>query len=163
MASRLKIGGAAGVVTALGIATATYVGGFEGKRNWAYQDIVGVWTVCYGETRGVTRGMHKTDAECNQMLAEGLVEFERGMRKCLKRPDDIPDVAYKVFISTAWNIGTGAFCKSSIARKANAGDMVGACNSIRLYNKAGGRVVQGLETRRKKEQADCLASLKKAA
>jgi lysozyme len=163
MTSRLKAGGMLGGVTALGIATAAYVGAFEGKRNHAYQDIVGVWTVCYGETRGVKRGMYKTDAECNAMLADGLVEFEQGMRKCLKHPDVIPNGAYKVMISTAWNIGTGAFCKSSIARKANVGDLRGACNAIGLYNRAGGKVVKGLVSRRTKEVADCLASLKRAA
>ncbi|MEO3997168.1 lysozyme [Mesorhizobium sp. CAU 1732] len=151
-----KIKTAAGALTALGILAAAFVGGWEGKRNAAYQDIVGVWTVCYGETRGVKRGDRYTDAECTAMLGQGLAEFETGMRKCLKAPDAIPGKSYAMFLSLSYNIGTGAFCRSTVARRANAGDIVGACNAIPLWNKAGGRVVKGLVNRRAAEQRICL-------
>ncbi|MCP6769773.1 glycoside hydrolase family protein, partial [Klebsiella pneumoniae] len=77
-----------------------------------------------------------------------LVEFETGMRLCLTNPDTIPDGAYAAFLSLDYNIGTGAFCKSSVRAKANAGDLKGACDAILLYRKAHGIVLPGLVKRR---------------
>lgn len=151
--SRLKT--LRGALTALGILAVGLVGGFEGKRLVAYRDIVGIPTVCFGETRGVTMGDAYTDEECDVMLGDGLVEFEAGMRKCLRAPDKIPDGAYVSFLSLSYNIGTAAFCRSTVARRANAGDLKGACDAILMWNKAGGRVVRGLELRRAHERRIC--------
>lgn len=43
---------------------APFVASWEGKRNAPYRDIVGVWTVCYGDARNVTPGKRQTDAQC---------------------------------------------------------------------------------------------------
>lgn len=136
------------------------VGAWEGVRTVAYKDIVGVPTVCFGETRGVKMGDRYTMDECRAMLGDGLIEFEAGMRKCLTRPDAVPPKAYVAFLSLSYNIGTGAFCKSTVARKANEGDFRAACEAISAWNKAGGRVVQGLVNRRADERRICLSGLK---
>lgn len=162
MASRLRDTGIAGALvglTALGTLAVTQIGSREGKSNVAYPDIVGVWTICNGETRGVRKDDYKTDAECAQMLANGLVEFESGIRRCLKNPDAIPGKSYIQFLSLAWNIGVGAFCKSTVVKRLNANDMRGACNAIPLFNRAGGKVVRGLVIRRADEQRKCLEGL----
>lgn len=153
-ASRLKKGGV-GLVAAIAL-----IGGYEGVRTVAYRDIVGVPTVCFGETRGVKMGDRYTMEECREMLGDGIVEFEAGMRKCLTRPDAVPIKAYVAFLSLSYNIGTGAFCKSTVARKANAGDIRGACDAILAWNKAGGRVVAGLVNRRADERRICLSDMK---
>jgi lysozyme len=152
--NRLKKGAAA---TALAVAL---VGGFEGLRLYSYQDVVGVWTACYGETKGMGPGLRFTKAQCDSKLAESLAEHERGMRSCLTNPDSLPDKVYVADLSLAYNIGAGAFCRSSIARKTNAGDLRGACDAISLYNKAGGRTVLGLTNRRTKERLLCLEGLR---
>ena len=90
------------------------------------------------------------------MLGDGLVEFEQGIRACLKNPDAIPDKPYITFVSLSYNIGMRAFCGSTVARRANAGDITGACNAIPMWNKAGGRVVKGLVNRRAEEKRICL-------
>ncbi|WP_246734953.1 lysozyme [Rhizobium leguminosarum] len=148
--SRLKKSGA---VMAAAIAL---VSAWEGVRTVAYRDIVGIPTVCFGETRGVKMGDRYTMDECRAMLGDALVEFETGMRKCLTNPDTIPDKSYVAFLSLSYNIGTGAFCGSTIARRANAGDIKGACNAIPAWNRAGGKVVKGLTNRRAEEQKICL-------
>ncbi|NKJ77770.1 glycoside hydrolase family protein [Rhizobium leguminosarum bv. viciae] len=132
------------------------VSAWEGVRTVAYRDIVGIPTVCFGETRGVKMGDRYTMDECRAMLGDALVEFETGMRKCLTNPDTIPDKSYVAFLSLSYNIGTGAFCGSTIARRANAGDIKGACNAIPAWNRAGGKVVKGLTNRRAEEQKICL-------
>lgn len=140
-------------------AAVSLIGGYEGLRLNSYQDVIGVWTACYGETRGIKPGMTFTKAECDAQFAKGLVEFETGMRACLKQPDAVPIRPYVTFLSLSYNIGLGAFCKSSVARLANAGDLRAACNRIPAFNKAGGRVIKGLVSRRGDEQKYCLSGL----
>jgi lysozyme len=155
--SRLKKAGI-GLTTAGALAVA-FVGGWEGMRLKAYRDIVDVPTVCFGETRGVKMGDQYTAEQCRAMLGDGLVEFEAGIRKCLVAPDRIPDKPYVAFLSLSYNIGQKAFCGSTVARRANAGDLRGACEAIPAWNKAGGRVVQGLVNRRAAERKMCLEGL----
>ena len=156
MASRLKRSGA---VMAAAVAL---VSAWEGVKLAAYPDRFadGLPTVCFGETRGVKLGDRYTLDQCKKMLGNALVEFETGMRKCLIAPDKVPDKPYVAFLSLSYNIGTGAFCRSSVARHANAGDYRKACDAIALYNRAGGRVVKGLVNRRADERKLCLEGLK---
>jgi lysozyme len=148
--TRLKMG------STIAAAAVALVASWEGVKTVAYKDIVGIPTVCFGETRGVKMGDRYSMDDCRAMLGDALVEFEQGMRACLTRPDAIPDKPYVAFLSLSYNIGTRAFCGSTVARKANAGDIKGACNSIPAWNRAGGRVVKGLVNRRAEEQRICL-------
>lgn len=156
MASRLKKTVAG--LTAAGVLAIGTIGGFEGLRTTAYQDSVKVWTVCYGETKGIKKGMKFTKPECDAMFANRLVEFETGMRACLKAPDSIPDKPYVAFLSLSYNIGTGAFCKSPLARKLNAGDIRGACNELPKWSRAGS-LTNLLAPRRAAERRLCLEGL----
>ena len=76
-----------------------------------------------------------------------------GVRACVHAP--MTSYQWAAYTSLAFNIGTGAFCRSSIARRANAGDTAGACAAISLYVYAGGKRVQGLANRRAGERALC--------
>lgn len=147
--SRLKKSGA------LAAAAVVLVGAWEGVRTVAYRDIVGIPTVCFGETRGVKMGDRYTMEECRAMLGDALIEFENGMRTCLKNPDSIPEKSYVAFLSLSYNIGVRAFCGSTVARRANAGDIQGACEAIPAWNRAGGRVAKGLVNRRADELRIC--------
>jgi lysozyme len=148
--SRLK------TVAAIGAATVTLVLAWEGLRTKPYYDSVGVLTVCVGETQGVKKTDVYTPQQCKDMLVRRLDVFEAGIRKCLKNPDAVPAGAYVASISLAYNVGISAYCGSSIRRKLDAGDVRGACDAFLLYNKAGGRYLQGLANRRKAERAICL-------
>jgi lysozyme len=151
--SRVKKGGA------LAASVVALVSGFEGLRTYAYRDPVGIPTICFGETRGVKMGDHKTPAECKDMLISRLAEFEIGMRKCLASPDTIPDNAYAAFLSFTYNAGAGNFCQSSMARFANKGDLRDACDSLLMWDKARGIRLPGLTKRRQEERALCLRGL----
>lgn len=176
MASNLVKGGAAGAIagTALAVAVA-FIGDWEGLRLNSYRDIVGVWTICYGETKGVGPGMKATKQECDELLGASISSHEQGMRRCLKNPgptlkeraasfsaktDGIPTGPYVAFVSLSYNIGYGGFCNSSLPRLINAGNIRAACNALPAFNRAGGKVVQGLVNRRAAEhQQLCLAGL----
>lgn len=142
-----------GALLALCIAT---IGGYEGLRTKAYKDVVGVPTVCFGETRGVHMGDTYTVDQCKAMLGDALVDFEQGMRKCLVNPDRIPNPTYGAILSLSYNIGQKAFCGSTVRKRLNDGNIKGACDAFLMWNKAGGRVIAGLDSRRKEERKLCL-------
>ena len=137
----------------LAIAVAV-VGAYEGLSLTAYPDIVGVPTICYGETKNVKLGQTATKEQCDSQLSARLIEFNQGVESCITRP--LRDNERVAFVSLSYNIGVGAFCKSTVVRRFNAGDKTGACDAILMWNKAGGKVVQGLVNRREKERAMCL-------
>lgn len=143
--------GRGAAVMALAVAL---VGGWEGLRTAAYLDPVGIPTICFGETRGVQMGDTATVAECKTMLGNRLIEFSAGLDRCLTAP--VPDKSYVAFVSWTYNVGVGAACKSTLVRKANAGDLLGACNELPRWNKAGGIVWPGLVNRRAAERDLCL-------
>ena len=146
--SRLKKG------SAVLVALTGLVGGFEGLREYAYRDPVGIPTICFGETRGVHIGDHKTADECKTMLGNRLLEFSAGVDRCLTAP--VPDNAYMAFVSFAYNVGVGAFCSSTLVKKANSGDLKGACNELGKWTRASGIVLPGLVERRRVERELCL-------
>jgi len=152
--SRLKKSGA------LMAAAVALVSAWEGLRTVAYKDIVGVPTVCFGETRGVKMGDRYSVEECKAMLGDGLVEYETNMRACLKSPDTLPAKPYVSFLSLSYNIGSRAFCNSTLVRRVNAGDIKGGCEAISMWDRAGGKVVKGLVNRRAEERKLCLEGLK---
>lgn len=143
----------AGSVALTALATGM-ISQFEGRELRAYRDIVGVWTICDGETKGVREGQTGTPKECDGFLARNLKLYEAGLDKCLTYP--VPGVAKVAFLSWAYNVGVGAACGSTLIKKANRGDLRGACDELLKWNQAGGRYVQGLANRREAERKTCL-------
>lgn len=135
------------------------VGGFEGLRTVAYADPVGIPTICFGETRGVKLGDVATKAQCEGMLKASLAEFSAAIDRCL--PQNLPDAPYVAFLSAAYNIGPDAFCASSMARHARAGNLQAACDALLMWDKvtiAGAKVrLPGLTNRRVEERKLCLS------
>lgn len=142
---------------AFAAAAVALVGAWEGLQLTAYRDPIGIPTICYGETKNVRMGMRATKAECDAKLIESLIEHENGMLRCLKR--DVPDGAHLAFLSLTYNVGVGNFCRSTLVKKANAGDIRGACEELMKWNRAGGIVFRGLTNRRKAEREICLKGL----
>lgn len=131
--------------------TATYLTApWEGKENRAYWDALGkVWTVCYGETLNVKKGDSYTDRQCQDKLINRLEKgFRQPLRKCIVTFDRAPISVQASMLDLSYNIGTGAACKSTAARRMAAKDWRGACNAMTAFNRAGGRVVEGLKKRR---------------
>ncbi|SFU50650.1 MULTISPECIES: lysozyme [unclassified Methylobacterium] len=145
--------------TAAAALAVTFVQTREGTRLKAYRDIVGVATICNGETRGVTMDMTATPQQCAAMLLKGLGEFEGNVLKCVPGLASAPDERLVAHVSLAYNIGAGAYCKSTVARRYNAGDIAGSCDAFDMWDKAGGRRVKGLSIRRDDEQVLCRKGL----
>ena len=121
---------------------------------------MGVWTICDGDTKGVRPGMVETEAGCTARLERQLVAHATPVLACvpaLGRPQRQNQLVASV--SLAYNIGTAGFCRSTAARRFNAGDWRGGCDAFLMWNKAGGREVRGLTLRRQRERALCLKGL----
>jgi lysozyme len=133
----------------------------EGLRNYAYRDPVGIPTICFGETRNVHMGDFKTTDQCRAMLGVRLGDYSSGMDRCLKVATS--DKTYAALLSFTYNVGVGAFCGSTLLKRANAGDLRGACDGLLAWNKArvAGVLVPlpGLTRRRQDERALCLEGL----
>lgn len=133
---------------------AVLVPNLEGVRYEPYRDVVGVLTVCYGHTGAdIVIGKRYTSGECKALLDKDLVPFARSVERSVK----IPASEYQKasLISFSYNVGVKAFESSTLLRKLNAGDSKGACDEMRRWNKAGGKVWKGLINRREVEREIC--------
>lgn len=157
MKTSTKVGGAAGAGIAVIMLAAAVVQPWEGRELRAYQDIVGVWTICDGDTNNVRPGQVATDKECDTRLYANLKLYDAELGKCLKA--DVPAKTRAAWLSWTYNVGWGAACKSTLVRLANAGDLRGACDQLMRWVKADGRFVKGLQNRRIAERALCLEGL----
>lgn len=133
------------------------VGAFEGLSLTAYLDPIKIPTACFGETKNIRMGMKFTRTDCDKMLLDRLIEHEDGMLACTKVP--MPDTRHIALLSFTYNVGVGAYCGSTLVRKLNAGDIVGACDELSKWNKAGGIVWSGLVKRRTIEREWCMKGL----
>ena len=129
--------------------------GFEGLRLKAYDDGVGVWTIGFGTTiypNGirVKKGDICTEAQAKAYMAHDLKKFESTVNSAVTVP--INQNQFDALVSLAYNIGTGAFSKSTLVKKLNAGDIRGASDQFDVWVNAGGKRMQGLANRRAKEK-----------
>lgn len=146
-------GAAIGAILAAAGAAAGLVVTHEGWLNKTYLDPVGIPTACAGITEGVVKGRTYSDDECIALTVQAVAKHGSEIARCL--PAHLPTDARAAFTSFSYNVGTGAFCKSTLARKANAGDLRGACAELSRWTYAGGRQLPGLVTRRAAERAMC--------
>lgn len=147
----------AGSVALMALATG-FVTQWEGRELRAYYDIVGVLTICMGDTQNVRPGQVATPAECDARLASHLRTYEAGLDKCLTAP--VPGKTKVALVSWTYNVGVAGACGSTLVKLANKGDLAGACDQLLKWNRAGGRVVQGLTNRRQAERQLCLEGVR---
>lgn len=120
---------------------------FEGCRLTAYQDSVKVWTIGYGHTSGVKSGMKITQAQAEDYLRADLATFEKAVNK-ITQEQGFNQNQFDALVSFAYNCGVGNLNKLCIGRtKLEIG------SKMLLYNKAGGKVLDGLTKRRQAEYA----------
>jgi lysozyme len=132
----------------------TLVTGFEGLRQYAYNDPVGIPTACFGETKGVKLGQHYTIEQCKAMLQSSLDIANTGVDSCTFVY--LPDTRRAALVSFTYNVGVANYCNSTLVRKLNAGDVVGACHELPRWTYAKGIQLPGLVKRRAEEMAYCL-------
>ena len=129
---------------------------FEGLRLKSYQDSVGVWTIGYGATRGITVGMTITNEQAERMLANDIGRFEPEIERLVKVP--LNQAQWDAVMSFTYNLGAANLGSSTLLKLLNSGDYAGAAAQFPRWNKAGGQVLAGLTKRRASERAMFLGS-----
>lgn len=124
---------------------------FEGCRLKAYQDVTGKWTIGYGDTQNVAKGLVITQEEADERLANRYAEIEGYVRALVKVP--VTDNQLGALVSFAYNLGPGNLAGSTLLKLLNTGtSKAKVALEFPKWNKAGGKVVSGLVRRRAAEQ-----------
>lgn len=129
---------------------------WEGCKLKSYKDVAGVWTVGYGLTSRagfieVGPDTVLTQAEADYYLEKVVGDFASKIKPMITAP--INENEFAAFVSLAYNIGVGAFKRSSALKRFNDGQKDRVTEAIRMWKKAGGKTVQGLVNRREAEVA----------
>lgn len=133
-----------------------FVGAWEGFRSTAYQDIVGVWTIGFGQTKGVQAGDTITLEAALADLNQTLYDTGRILRAYMKREPS--QQQFDGLLSLAYNCGVDRIATSGVMDRFNGGNDEGCADRMLWWNKAGGRVVAGLARRREAERAIYLSA-----
>lgn len=147
--NRLITAGASATLVAAG--SLAYM--FEGEVRHTYVDPVGVLTACVGSTSNVELGRHYSEYECTQRLIDDLRTAESAVNRCTPA---VPETMKPALISFTFNVGSGAYCSSTLAKLANRGEYVAACQQLYRWVYAGGKILPGLVKRREVEARACL-------
>ncbi|MCR3690621.1 lysozyme [Citrobacter freundii] len=132
---------------------------FEGCSLTAYPDPGtggAPWTIGYGWThpvdgKPIKLGMTIKQETADRLLKTGLVSYENDVLKMAKVK--LTQGQFDALVSFAYNVGSRALSTSTLLRKLNDGDVKGAADEFLRWNKAGGKVLNGLTRRREAERA----------
>lgn len=143
-------GRVAAVALSLSMAGAGAIVAHEGLRKVAYVDPIGVVTVCAGHTRTAKLGQVKTEEECKELLKEDVKHAEAAVKRLVIVP--ITQEQFDALTSFVFNVGESNFAKSTLLKKVNAFDCLGAGREFMRWTHAGGKELNGLVTRRASER-----------
>lgn len=136
---------------------AAVIAPWEGEEREAYEDIVGVPTICFGHTATATPGMVATEQQCQDLLTADMLQHLAGIERCIHK--ELEPHQWAALLSWSFNVGIGAACSSTLVRMINAGQPPPEwCPELERWVYAGGKRVQGLANRRQAELALCLGN-----
>ena len=115
---------------------------FEGCELDSYKCAAGVWTIGYGSTHGIEKGMSISKSRAEELLLEDIAEFE---------DINLSQNKYDALVSWTFNLGGGNLNSSTMLKVLNAGDYENVPEQIKRWNKANGKVLEGLIRRREAE------------
>jgi len=122
---------------------------FEGCELEAYQCSAGVWTIGYGHTKDVIEGMTITKEQAEQMLVDELHEYENYINEYVTVA--LSQNQFDALVSWVYNLGPANLKASTMLKVLNSGKYEDVPAQIKRWNKAGGKVLEGLIRRREAE------------
>ena len=129
----------------------------EGYSDTPYFPVPGdVLTIGFGTTGNVKPTDRTTPTRALSRALTDIQKFEGALKECVKVP--LAQHEYDAYISLSYNIGSRAFCSSTLVRKLNAGDYDGACKEILRWDKFQGKPLAGLTKRRQDEYRKCIGA-----
>lgn len=127
----------------------------EGFRSNAYKDTGGVWTIGYGticvDGKPVEQGMTCTIPQAEEWMRSDLAWAQTAVNQLVRT--QLFQHQFDALVSFVYNIGQTAFAKSTMLRKLNMNDFIGASKEFDRWNKDNGKTIAGLVARRAVEQA----------
>lgn len=126
---------------------------FEGFSPTAYKDVVGVWTIGYGTIQYPNGKKVQPGDTCSKEQAEQyLIHDTRWVVDALKDYSHLKQNRIDALASLIYNIGQSAFKNSTLKKYIDSNQFSLAAKEFDRWNKAGGKVINGLVTRRAKER-----------
>jgi|TARA_R110001583_G_scaffold7687_4_gene37743 lysozyme len=122
---------------------------FEGFKAVAYLCPANVWTIGYGRTKNVKDGDITSMPQATRDLEEELVEFGDQVHRVVDV--ELSQNEFDALTSWTYNLGVGNLQSSTLLKKLNAGDKDSVPSEMLRWNKAAGKVLAGLTTRRQAE------------
>ena len=122
---------------------------FEGCELKAYRCAANVLTIGYGSTKGVTEDMEITQEGAEELLQEEMHEYEGYINDMVKVP--LEQHQFDSMVSWVFNLGSGNLSSSTLLKKINNSEYDEVPEQIKRWNKAGGKVLEGLVRRREAE------------
>jgi len=122
---------------------------FEGCELEAYQCSAGVWTIGYGHTKDVVQGMTISKEEAEQMLIDELHEYESYINEYVTAA--LSQNQFDALVSWVYNLGPANLKASTMLKVLNAKEYEDVPAQMKRWNKAGGKVLEGLIRRREAE------------
>ena len=127
---------------------------FEGCETEAYLCPAGVWTIGYGHIKGVQEGDVITEQQAHDMLVKELEEYEGYIKDFVEVP--LSQNQFDALVSWVYNLGSGNLKSSTLLKVLNSRDYDNVPEQILRWNKANGKVLEGL-TRRRESEAELFA------
>ena len=161
VSNKIRIGIAALALSAAGLLGITQSEGFTER---AIIPVPGdVPTYGHGSTHKadgspVRMGDTITRQQAAELVNKDASRFAAAIKRCVTVP--LTQGEFDAYVSLTYNIGAGAFCKSTLVKRLNAGDYAGACAEIKRWDKMGGKVLRGLTARREREYQMCVSQSK---
>jgi len=129
----------------------------EGYKDMAYIPTPGdVPTIGFGTTNGVKLGDKTTPTQALNRAMVDIQKFEGAVKSCVQVP--LTQGEYDSYISLSYNIGTTAFCNSTLVKRLNQSEYALACQEILRWNRFQGKELAGLTKRRQEEYLKCSIS-----
>lgn len=122
---------------------------FEGCRLESYRCSADVPTIGFGHTRGVSDGDTCSQEEADNLLKEDLKEFEGYVNSLVDT--DLTQNEFDALVAWTFNLGPTNLKSSTLLEQLNSGEKEDAPHQIKRWNKAGGKVLDGLVRRREAE------------
>lgn len=127
----------------------------EGYSDNAYIPVAGdVPTIGFGTTENVKLGDKTTPTQALQRALKDVQSFESALKRCVKVP--LHQYEYDAFLSLSYNIGSNAFCKSTLVKVLNESNYEEACKQILRWDRFQGKPLRGLTIRRQSEYKQCI-------
>lgn len=125
---------------------------FEGFRANAYQDVAGVWTIGYGDTRNAAPGVTCSEAQASAWLEAALSDVEAVLNNETVVSAPLTQGQFDALADFAYNLGSGSLLRSTLLRLVNDGELVAAAAEFPKWAYSRGRVLPGLMKRRLAER-----------